>query len=348
MKLNRFLAVLAVSGLIAAACSGAASTTAPAVAPSTAAPSAAAPSTAAPSTATNATASSSAAGKTVCFTELLSAHAYDTPMNKGVLDKLNAAGVKVNVTSAENDLATQVQQFNDCITRKVDGIIIQPADPKAFIASVKKAHDAGIPVLVVNAPMDASADAYLAAVTGPDNKFVGVQNAQGLAAAMGATGNIIVLNGFAGYGPEIETADAFTSTLASVAPNIKILASINADYDQQKALVASRDLITKYGDQIKGVMAENDEMAAGFVQAWKEAGKTTQIPVVCHNGNQWAFAAIKDGTIVQTIIQSPIVDGQLAGSTMVDILSGKTVPFNQYISMPVITKANVDQYQPAY
>ena len=334
VKLHRFLAVLAVSGLIAAGCSSAASTTVPTVAPSTVAPS------------TGAT--SAAAGKTVCFTELLSAHAYDTPMNKGVLDKLAAAGVKTDVTSAENDLATQVQQFNDCVARKVDGIIIQPADPKAFIPSVKKAHDAGIPVLVVNAPMDASADAYLAAVTGPDNKFVGVQNAQGLAAAMGATGGIIVLNGFAGYGPEIETADAFTSTLASVAPNIKILATVNADYDQQKALVASRDLITKYGDQIQGVMAENDEMAAGFVQAWKEAGKTTKIPVVCHNGNQWAFAAIKDGTIVQTIIQSPIVDGELAGSTMVDILSGKTVPFNQYISMPVITKANVDQYQPAY
>jgi ABC-type sugar transport system substrate-binding protein len=52
---------------------------------------------------------------------------------------------------------------------------------------------------------------------------------------------------------------------------IEVLDSVNSDLDQRKALVASRDLITRFGDKIDGVYANDGTMARGFIDACKEA-----------------------------------------------------------------------------
>ena len=57
-----------------------------------------------------------------------------------------------------------------------------------------------------------------------------------------------------------------------------------------------------------GVIAGNDEMALGAIQALKDASKLSKVKVVGFDGNPDAVAAIKAGEMVATVLQ-PIVEG---------------------------------------
>ena len=74
-----------------------------------------------------------------------------------------AKGVQLIVADAKGDAATQVDQIQDLITRKVNALIYIPAGATAAGVPVKAAKAAGIPVIAVdrNAP-DAPGDTFIA------------------------------------------------------------------------------------------------------------------------------------------------------------------------------------------
>ncbi|MGO4841306.1 sugar ABC transporter substrate-binding protein, partial [Rhizobiaceae sp. 2RAB30] len=117
----------------------------------------------------------------------------------------------------------------------------------------------------------------------------------------------------------------------------------------QKALVVSRDLITRFGDQITGVYANDDTMARGFIDAWKEANPSKPTPpIVGINGQKDAFESIRTNEMHSTIVQSPVEDGRLAINTMAEIIDGKEVKDRLPIPLTVVTKENVDSVEPAF
>ena len=118
---------------------------------------------------------------------------------------------------------------------------------------------------------------------------------------------------------------------------------------QQRALVASRDLITRFGDQIQGVYANDDTMARGFIDAWREAyGDAQTPPIVGINGQRDAFDSIRSGEMYSTIVQSPIEDGLLAINTIAAVIAGEEVAARLPIPLTVVTSENVDSVEPAF
>jgi ribose transport system substrate-binding protein len=231
----------------------------------------------------------------------------------------------------------------------VDGIILWPLDPRAYIPGMARAKQAHIPVVLINSPMDDAAKPYYTSFTGPDVYQEGAMAAESLNKALNGKGTIVVIAGQAGNGTTIGRVDGFKKKLAEIGSKIEILDIVNADFDQQKALAASRDLITRFGGKILGVYANDDTMARGFIDAWKEAnpGKPAP-PVVGIGGQKDAFVSIRSGEMYSTIVQSPVEDGKLAINTMAEILDGKTVNARLPIPLTAVTKANVDSVQPAF
>ena len=83
-------------------------------------------------------------------------------------------------------------------------------------------------------------------------------------------------------------------------------------------------LLSKNPD-VKGVIAGNDEMALGAINALKEKGKLDKVKVLGFDGNQDAVDAVKKGEMVATVLQ-PIVEGTKKAITQLDsvIKTGKT------------------------
>lgn len=286
----------------------------------------------------------------VCYVTAAESHAYVTPANAAIDEAAAAAGVTVTRLSQEFDVQTGTEQLNTCVGRNPDGIILWPLDPQAYIPGLIAAQDAGIPVVLINSPMDDEALALVASFTGPDVYEEGVLSADALNEALGGEGNVVIIAGQAGNGTTIGRTDGFTERLTELGSNIEVLQVVNADFDQQKALVASRDLITRFGEDIDGVYANDDTMARGFIDAWKEAGLDIAAipPIVGINGQQDAFESIKSGEFFATIVQSPVEDGKLALETIVKVIGGETVENRIGIKLTVVTIDNVDTEEPAF
>ncbi|QPC89365.1 sugar ABC transporter substrate-binding protein [Mesorhizobium sp. INR15] len=290
-----------------------------------------------------------AEAKTVCYVTAADSHAYATPANKALEARAKELGIDVLSLSQNFDVQTGTEQLKTCIARKADGIILWPLDPQAYIPGLAGAQAANIPAILINSPMSDQAKPFIKSFTGPDVYAEGKMAADSLNAALKGEGAVVIIAGQAGNGTTIGRVGGFVDHLKELGSKIEVLDTVNADFDQQKALVASRDLITRFGDKISGVYANDDTMARGFIDAWKEAnpGKPTP-PIVGINGQKDAFASIKSGEMYSTIVQSPDEDGKLAINTMAEILDGKEVKDRIPIPLTVVTKDNVDTTQPAF
>ena len=290
------------------------------------------------------------AGAEICYITAAESHAYATPANEAFQAAADEAGAKVTMLSQDFDVQTGTEQLTTCIGRSPDGIVLWPLDPQAYIPGLIQAQTAGIPVVLINSPMDDEALELVESFTGPDVYEEGVLSADAMDEALGGEGGVVIIAGQAGNGTSIGRTDGFTEQLEKIGSDIEVLQTVNADFDQQKALVASRDLITRFGDDIDGVYANDDTMARGFIDAWAEAGKDpAEIPpIVGINGQQDAFESIRDGQFYATIVQSPVEDGKLALETIVQAAAGETVENRIPIPLTVVTAENVEDVEPAF
>lgn len=286
----------------------------------------------------------------ICYVTAAESHAYVTPANKAFDEAAAAAGATVNRLSQEFDVQKGTDQLTTCVSQGADGIVLWPLDPQAYIPGMIAAKDAGIPLIIINSPMDAAAEEYYDSFTGPDVYEEGELSGEALNEVLGGTGKVVIIAGQAGNGTTIGRTDGFTDKLKELGSSIEVLQVVNADFDQQKALEASRDLITRFGDDIDGVYANDDTMALGFIDAWLESGRSADSlpPIVGINGQVQAFDLIKAGQYYATIVQSPAEDGKLAAETIIKLIKGESVDKRLPIPLTVVTSENVESVDPAF
>ena len=86
---------------------------------------------------------------------------------------------------------------------------------------------------------------------------------------LGGKGNIVVLQGPLGQSGEIDRTKGIEQVLAKY-PDIKVLAKDTANWKRDEAVNKMKNWISGFGPQINGVVAENDDMGLGALQALKE------------------------------------------------------------------------------
>jgi ribose transport system substrate-binding protein len=258
-----------------------------------------------------------------------------------------AAGLNLEVKINNFNAGQQATQVDQALAEHPDALVVWPADASAIVPSLRKIKNAGIPLVVTNSMPDQKYQDYWNIFTGPND----TANGETAAAAMkegfkakgyGDSGEVFVIVGVLGTPPQIQRLDGFTKTLASIAPSIKIDGNQTGNWDQTKATDAAAALFTQYGDKIKGVYAEADNMLAGVIVAAQRAGKDpSKLVLVGSNCSVEGVKAITDGTQYGTVLQSPIDDGEYAAKAVVDLLDGKPGDKTRYLPHPMITKANV-------
>ncbi len=272
---------------------------------------------------------------------------YCSLHQKAFLATAKKAGVNVEVKINNFDAAQQANQVDQAIAEKPDAIVLWPADASAIIPSLRKIKNAGIPLVITNSLPDKKADAYWDAYTGPNDigngESAGDAMIQGFAAkGYGNTGEVFVIDGVPGTPPQIQRLEGFSKTLAAKAPGIKIAGTQPGNWDQTKATEAAAALFTQFGDKVKGVYAQADNMLAGVIVAAQRAGiDPAKLVLVGSNCSIEGVTAIEAGTQYASVLQSPIDDGNYAAQAVIDLLNGKKVEKTNFLPHPVITKANV-------
>jgi ribose transport system substrate-binding protein len=239
--------------------------------------------------------------------------------------------------SANLDVSTQASQVDSMINQGVDAIIVVPVQADSLGPQVASAKAKGIPLVPVNAALN-SPD--VAASVQPDDVAAGEQEMQMMADRLGGRGNIVILQGPLGQSGEIDRTKGINNVLSRY-PDIKILAMDTANWKRDEAVNKMKNWISGFGPQINGVVAENDDMGLGALQALKEAGRN-DVPIVGIDGIEDGLNAVKSGEFIGTSLQNGTVELSAGLAVANRLAKGEPVNTKPVYVMPAITKDNVD------
>ena len=156
----------------------------------------------------------------------------------------------------------QLGLVDEVLRNKPDAIVLAPFDPKAMVPAVDKLNAAGIPVTNVNERL---AGGSVVAYVGTDDYQLALTTARYLIKAMGGKGNIVILEGPENLPTSIARVKAYKDVLKEF-PEVKLLASKSANYARTPAIDVMKSFLRLY-PQIDGVLAANDPMAIGAIEA---------------------------------------------------------------------------------
>jgi erythritol transport system substrate-binding protein len=251
-------------------------------------------------------------------------------------------GYKTTVNAHNNDQTKQSQFIDAAISAKVSAIILDPAGAKESVGAVQKATSAGIPVFLVNAEIAEQGIAKSQIVS--NNAQGATLGAQEWVKAMGSKGEYVELFGQPTDNNAKVRSDAYHAVIDQY-PDLKLAQKETANWDRQQGK-QKMEIMLQGHPNITGVIAGNDEMALGAIQALKDANKLAQVKVLGFDGNDDAVAAVQAGEMVSTSLQ-PIVQGTTMAIQQADsyLKTGKTGVSSekQAINCVLITKANASK-----
>lgn len=121
---------------------------------------------------------------------------------------------------------------------------------------------------------------------------------------------------------------------------------VRADWDTSKANTATQAELSKNGEKLEVIFANNDGMAVGAIAALKAAGKQPgkDVYVVGVDAIPEALKAVKAGELNGTVLNDHISQSKKAVEMMKKLLANEKVDFRNYVDYVKVTSKNVDNY----
>ncbi len=247
---------------------------------------------------------------------------FDKPLIEKKVKELTNNKGEVVYANAKQDASLQNQQVDTMITNKVDVLIVDAVDAKAIAGSVKKAKDAGIPIVAFDRLAEGPIDAY----TSFDNVTVGKTQGEALLEALGdkaKDGQIVMMNG-----SSTDPNAALFKEGAHSALDGKV--KIGREYDTKEwkpenANANMEGAISALGkDKIVGVYSANDGMAGGIITALKAAG-ISDVPVTGQDAELAGVQRIVTGEQFMSVYKPFPQEANVAAELAVLLAQGKSL-----------------------
>jgi ribose transport system substrate-binding protein len=247
-----------------------------------------------------------------------------------------------NYIPTSPDNANQQTGLVDAMLRdKRDAVVFTPVDVKVMVPAVQKINAAGLPLVNVT---DKIAGGMIDAFVNTDDYSIALDTARVLLKAMDGKGNLVVLDGPDNIPTAAGRARGFKDALKEF-PNIKVTLSKNAQY----ARPVSKDLFAAMlklsaPPPVDGVLAANDAMALGVIEAYKEAKRKPPM-VVGINASKEAVDMIKSGDMLASGDYTGHIDGCIGAEIAIKLLHKEQVPKEVTAKSVVVDKSNFGPYE---
>jgi hypothetical protein len=280
------------------------------------------------------------AGAKLCVIHNNADHPSITALTNGVNDEAKVSGMEVSFFDPAMDPQKQVSMIEDCIAASFDVIAVNAVDPVAVIPAIKKAKEAGIKVITVNANVDKSGASYIEGFIGSQSFDQGYAVGLMIAKALNNTGNIVLVTGNPGQTDAVNRTEGMKSAFKAQGANIKILAEQTGKWSKDEALKVMTDMLTKY-PKIDAVFGHDDPMALGALAAVNASGRTG-IKAFGVNGNKEACESIKAGEMFGTALQLSYLVGVYAVRAAYDLKAGRLISSETLAPTAPVTPENID------
>jgi D-xylose transport system substrate-binding protein len=248
---------------------------------------------------------------------------HDYPGFKAEMEKLCAI-CTVIYQNANADTALQQQQFNSVIAQGAKVVVIDPVDSAAAAALVEIAQSQDVKVIAYDRPIPAKpADFYVSF----DNEGIGHAIAESLVQHLKASGvaegaGLLQINGSPTDAAAGLIRDGIHRGLKD--SGYKTLAEFDTpEWAPPKAQEWAAGQVTRFGADIKGVVAANDGTGGGAIAAFKAAGVNPVPPITGNDATIAALQLIISGDQYNTISKPSEIVAAAAAKVAVQLLKGE-------------------------
>jgi inositol transport system substrate-binding protein len=275
-----------------------------------------------------------------------------TVLRNGLQKYADDNSIGVQIEDAQDDVAKQLDQINNFIASGVDAIIVNPVDTSATQAMTDAAAAANLPLVYVNRQpinVDTLPDnqAFVASNEEESGTLETIEMCRIFAEDQGKTeANVYVMMGqLSNQAAQQRTKDIHDVMEAGkCAVTLNIIDEQTANWSRDEA----QNLMTNWlstGTAFDGVIANNDEMAIGAIQAMKAGGLDMATIVVGGvDATQDALAAMQAGDLDVTVFQNAAAQGSGSLDAAVKLAKGEAVDQKVYIPFELVTPKNIGDY----
>lgn len=253
----------------------------------------------------------------------------------------------VNVTiygpASEADVDEAISILENVVTSEPDAIVIATNAGEGAVPAIEDAVANGIVIVTVDTriPSD-KVTSHLAT----DNILGGSLAAEAMVAQLDAAGiekkgKIAIVAAVAGVDTIIDRDGGFADRMAELAPDIEILTPVYVDNEIEKALTETEQIITREGENLIGIYADNNHTGDGVGRAIKQAGLQDSVIVVAYDDDQEQLDFLKEGVIKTLIIQDQYNMGYSGCAYAVKAVKGEEIPSFVDTGVKVTTAADL-------
>lgn len=277
--------------------------------------------------------------KTIGLTVQAISNPFFVAIQHGAEAEAKKIGATVLLEDANHDIGKQSDQIDDFIQKSVDLILLNAVDSAGIAPAVKRAVDAGIPVVAV----DVGAQGGVSATVASDNVAAGRLACQFMSDRLKGQGSIAIVDG----PPVTAVIDRVKGCKEVMAknPGLKVVSTQVGNGDRDKGLELGTSILTA-NPHLDAVFAINDPTGLGVALAAQQA-KRNDFFIVAVDGSPDAVAALKaKGIFAATSAQSPYHMAETAVQIGEQVVAGKKLAQTD-IKVPVslVTQDNVNSYE---
>jgi ribose transport system substrate-binding protein len=281
---------------------------------------------------------SPASAYTFGYTCMQLSNPFFTILEQSIRKQVEANGDTLITTDPAMDPVKQINQIEDLISQKIDGIFLNPVDWEAIRPALVALNNAKIPV--INFDAEVKDMDLVTAYAGSDNRNAGYVCGVDLVKRFPNGGPIAILDS-----PTMNSVrdriDGFTEAIKD--KGFKVVYQKDALGDLPTALRLTEDLLQS-NPEVLAIMGGNDPTALGALAACKTANRA-DVLIYGVDGSPEAKAAIAaGGQFTGSGAQSPIAIGEESVKLAYHILKGEPYEKRVPVKTFMINKDNVAEF----
>jgi ribose transport system substrate-binding protein len=228
----------------------------------------------------------------------------------------------------ERDAMEQIRIVDRRTATGAHGIVLAPQHSRTMTACVKRAADAGLPVVVIDSGL-AETEHFIKYVA--TNNFNGgclaAEHLYGELVKAGKPYPKLVLFRYAvGSESTDERERGFEQTMRRLAPDAVWLSTDKyAGSTRDSAMREAGPIVQQFGDRVDAIFAPNESSASGMLDVLRSHGLNRKVLLMAFDASKPLLQAIQEGDVVGSVLQDPYRMGYLSTWCCVRHLVGEAI-----------------------
>ena len=240
----------------------------------------------------------------------------------------------------EDDREQQVQVVESFTSQGVDGIVLAPLDDHALVRPVEEARRLDIPTVIIDSGL---ASDQIVSFVATDNYKGGELAAERLGALLKGKGKALMLRYQEGSASTAEREKGFLTKMQSAYPQVQLVSTDQySGPTRDTGKRASENLLNRFGREVQGIFTPNESSTMGMLLALQDEGRAGKVSFVGFDASAAFIEAMKKGELHGVVLQNPYNMGYLGVKTIIDHLSGHSVPKRVDTGVALVTPENLD------